>query len=241
MKKIKHDRWPSCTTTDQEYCYNKDGQVILCTGTGQDASFPKTQEWATASRFSIKDQVTKDRFTQAIWSRDANPFGFPQTWHEALETVATMREQRIHGYADWQLPSRDLLFSLISHQHVNPAVAATHSFENIFNGYYWTRDSCCRLSDQAWYIHMGGGRIHKGMKHGSYLVWPVCPGPDQTRDGAWGERLNPFAVDADSVYDKRTGLTWLVDANPIGRPLSWEAALAVIRTFNNDHVGVKPG
>ena len=186
-------------------------------------------------------RVIKDRFTQAIWSRDANPVGFPQTWHEALGTVATMREQRMHGYGNWQLPSRDLLFSLISHQHVNPAVAARPSFENIFNGFYWTRDSCCRFPDQAWYIHMGGGRIHRGMKHGSYLVWPVCPGPAQTHDAAGDDMLDRFRVAMDSVYDQHTGLTWLLDANPIGHRLSWEAAFKAVKTLNGGKVGVKQG
>lgn len=30
----------------------------------------------------------------------------------------------------------------------------------------WTGDACRRLSDQAWHAHMGGGRIHRGMKYG---------------------------------------------------------------------------
>jgi hypothetical protein len=30
--------------------------------------------------------------------------------------------------------------------------------------------SCARLPNQAWYIHLGGARVFKGMKHGSYMV-----------------------------------------------------------------------
>jgi len=143
------------------------------TGTGQDGATAKTRDGPLERRFVGDEHVVEDRFTGAIWTRNANPFDFPRTWRESLGIVATMREQEMHGHGDWQLPSLDLLFTLISHQYVNPAVPAKHSFENIFNGYYWTGDSCCRLPDQAWYIHMGGGRIHRGMKHGSYLIWPV--------------------------------------------------------------------
>jgi hypothetical protein len=151
-----------------------------------------------------------------------------------------MREQQMHGQADWQLPSRDLLFSLVSHQVVNPAVTSPHPFENIFNGYYWTGDGCRRLPDQAWYIHMGGGRIQRGMKHGSYLIWPVCPGRDRTQAGAAKRMGARFAVDGDSVHDRRTGLTWLRDANPLDRRRSWEAALAAVNAINDDLVGSQP-
>jgi len=48
-----------------------------------------------------------------------------------------------------------------------------HPFTNIFTGYYWTSSSCARLPNQAWYIHLGGARVFKGMKYGSYMVWPV--------------------------------------------------------------------
>jgi hypothetical protein len=226
--------------TDQVVCYDQDGRVVDCEGTGQDAAISKMHAKPLEGRFVSKTHVVEDRLTGAIWTRNANPFGFPQEWRESQRTVAKMCEQQMHGYSDWQLPSRDLLFSLISHQYVNPALAAKHPFENIFNGFYWTKDSSSRLPDQAWYIHMGGGRIHRGMKHGSYLIWPVCPGPGRTQDAAWKNMRDHFSIVADSVYDKRTGLNWLLDANPIGRPLSWEAALSAIKVFNAEHTGFEP-
>jgi hypothetical protein len=217
--------------TDQVRCYTQDGQPIDCSGTGQDASVGKVNPRMGEQRFSPKNRVVEDRLTGAIWTRDANPDGFPQTWHEALAAVAKMRDRRAHGYGDWQLPSRDLLFSLISHQHINPAIGENHPFENIFTGYYWTRDSCCRLPDQAWYVHLGGGRVHRGMKQGSYLLWPVCPGASvqERNKHSHGDR---FLIDGDGVYDRKTGLTWSRNANPVGRRLNWQDALSAVKTLS---------
>jgi hypothetical protein len=79
------------------------------------------------------------------------------------------------------------------------------------------------------------------MKHGSYLVWPVCPGPAQTQDAARDDPLARFTVDKDSVYDRHTGLNWLLNANPIGHRLNWEAAFGAIKTFNGGKDGVQQG
>lgn len=224
---MRHER----LETDQVHCYTQNGRRIGCGGTGQDASMRKMHQHMRDQRFLPKTHVVEDRLTGAVWTRDANPDGFPQTWHEALATVAKMRDQRAHGFGDWQLPSRELLFSLISHQHINPAIEENHPFENVFNGYYWTRDSCCRLPDQAWYVHLGGGRVHRGMKQGSYLLWPVCPG----RKGQHlGEQTNGdrFVADGNCVYDRETKLTWTRSANPLGRPLNWQSALSAVKTLS---------
>ena len=56
---------------------------------------------------------------------------------------------------------------------INPSLPTGAPFENVFAGYYWTATTCSRFKNQAWYIHLGGGRIYRGMKYGSYMVWPV--------------------------------------------------------------------
>jgi hypothetical protein len=225
--------------TDQVACYAEDGRMMACNGTGQDAATAKTQDGLTRQRFSAGSHVVEDRVTGAIWTRDANPFEFPRTWHEALAAVAEMRDRRKHGLGGWRLPSRDLLFSILSHQRVHPAIVGDHPFTNIFDGYYWTQDSSCRLPDQAWYVHLGGGRIHRGMKHGSYLVWPVCLMElSLPVDGR--SPLNPFGVSDETVQDHRTGLTWTRDANPFNRRLTWEAALAAVDALNASSLADRP-
>jgi hypothetical protein len=79
-----------------------------------------------------------------------------------------------------------------------------HPFDNVFTGYCWTADSCCRLPDQAWYVHLGGGRVHRGMKHGSCLVWPVSPGNQKPVDPGTSGEARFTIVDDASVHDAHT-------------------------------------
>lgn len=216
--------------TDQVHCYDEKGQPIACEGTGQDASYGKTAPMQGGERFRVQAGVVRDTLTGAVWSKDANVAEFPLSWDEARQWVAEMQSEQAHGYANWQLPSRRLLFSLISHQHINPSLPSNHPFDNVFTGYYWSADRCLRLPNQAWYVHLGGGRVHRGMKHGSYLVWPVSPGhPSEAADRFPGERL---AGGMEGVHDHHTGLTWSKNADPVGRPLSWPEALSAVQAFN---------
>ncbi len=217
--------------TDQIECYAEDGSLVSCRGSGQDAGYAKTIQHPSRSRFKVMGDVVKDTLTRALWYRDANPAEFPLSWNEAREFVAALPVSQETGYGGWQLPSRRLLFSLLSHQRINPALPGGHPFENVFDGYYWTKDGSSRLPGQAWYVHLGGGRVHRGMKHGSYMVWPVSsPVADPAGGGPCG--ADRFTVNEGAVFDACTGLTWSRDADPAGRPLAWEEALSAIRAYN---------
>ncbi len=222
--------------TDQTQCYDEDGQSIACQGTGQDASHDKLDRLHSARRFQVGEYTVVDELSGAVWSRNANPAEFPLSWDEARQVVADMRLNRVHRIDDWQLPSRRLLFTLISHQHINPALALNHPFQDVFTGYYWTADTCRRLPDQAWYVHLGGGRVHRGMKHGSYLVWPVSPGRQAWANTGQSGGFGLMSNDA-GVTDHRTALVWSRDADPVGRETTWPEALAAIEDFNHSGLG----
>jgi hypothetical protein len=74
----------------------------------------------------VLNRAVTDELTGTVWHRDANPAEFPLTWNEAQAYVADMRAHHAHGYTGWQLPSRGLLFSPVSHQHINPALPNDH-------------------------------------------------------------------------------------------------------------------
>ncbi len=217
--------------TDQIDCYDPHGRRLPCEGSGQDAAYSKTRLALADDRFQVMGAVVRDGFSGAIWSKDANPAEFPLSWEEAWRFVAAMRAKQAHGYNGWQLPSRDLLFSLISHQHINPALIANHPFENVFTGYYWNGDTCRRLPDQAWYVHLGGGRVHRGMKHGSYMVWPVSLESDTTAQPPEPPEQY-FSLRDSTVHDARTGLIWSRDADPAGNHHTWQEALTLVHTLN---------
>lgn len=220
--------------TDQIHCYAEDGRSINCENSGQDATQGKKSLFH--SRFEASDHLVRDNLTGAIWTRDANLSEFPLTWNEALSFVDDMRARQAHGHAHWQLPSRQFLFSLLSHQNINPTLPNNHLFDNVFPGYYWTCDSCRRLPDQAWYVHLGGGRVHRGMKHGSYMVWPMSPGPQKAVNPDREEKAR-FKADDACVHDAYTGLAWSIDANPAKHLFSWQEALSATHDFNHKKLG----
>jgi hypothetical protein len=219
--------------TDQTLCYGPDGRLIPCANAGQDASFKNNAPLPTSQRFHPQGQIVRDTLTGAVWSRNANLPEFPLTWSEAQTFVESMRARHVYERDDWQLPSRGLLFSLISHQEINPTLAEGHPFQNVFSGYYWTADTCHRLPNQAWYVHLGGGRVHRGMKHGSYMVWPVSVHDIGTAvDTITG--TDRFNIDGLCVHDPVTGLTWSRNADTADGPLDWQQAIDMVAQMNTN-------
>ena len=214
-------------------------------------------------RFSKHEETVVDHLTGLMWSKNAAPTEFPLTWWEALTYMDDMNSRQAYGYTDWRLPNRKELFSLVSHAKKNPSLPEGHPFINVFSGYYWTSTTCSRLPRQAWYVHLGGARVFKGMKHGSYMVWPVrngCEGlvalPRSGQQQCYDEIGNvipcrhlsqdgalqigsiwpePRFVERDQAFvDKLTGLTWSPKASCTPETVDWVSALETIQTMNAD-------
>jgi len=227
---------PGVIKTDQIRCYDSGGRSMYCAGSGQDGELRVGVKWPTP-RFEQRGGLIIDRLSRLMWPQDAGLSEFPQTWHEALDFVANLNREAACGCRNWHLPSRRELFSLVSHDCVNPALPAGAPFENVFAGYFWTATTCSRLKDQAWYIHLGGGRVQRGMKHGSYMVWPVCrcvkdgvplsDAPSKSR--RHGSR---YVIDNGTVYDQSSGLGWAKMDARSSDPLNWTGALDFIRRMN---------
>ena len=115
-------------------------------------------------RFQLVNETVIDHQTGLMWTKNASLFGFPMNWGEALQTIKDLNESSFYSYQNWKIPNRKELFSLLSHDTVNPSLPIGHPFSNVFSGYYWTSSTCARLPNQAWYVHLGGARVFKGMK-----------------------------------------------------------------------------
>jgi hypothetical protein len=219
--------------TDQVKCYDSSGREISCRHSGQDAAGPKTPgvNVAGPDRFRIHKDAVEDRLTGLIWARQANPAGFPLTWMEALDFVAQHSETLNPVADDWRLPTRRELFTLLSHQQVNPALPAGHPFEGVFNGYYWTQTACARLPDQVWYVHLGGGKVYRGMQHGAYMVWPVA---GQLTDPVGGP--GRITIQGDTFIERTTGRRWFAAGDLSGLARNWEEALDAVRELNRQRV-----
>jgi len=215
------------------------------------------------NRFLKQNEVVSDTQTGLIWTINASISDFPMTWNEALTFIKELNHSELYGYSDWKLPNRKELISLMSYKTINPSLPPSHTFINIFTGYYWTSTSCARLPEQAWYIHLGGARVFKGMKHNSYMAWPVriadnydtkifqtgqrnCFGEngdiidcDNTgQDGEFQSGLfcnNPrFLENVNFVYDNATDLTWLKNANFNNDIMDWNAAFDLVEKINRE-------
>jgi hypothetical protein len=215
-------------------------------------------------RFLSKNETVIDGQTGLMWIKNASFFDFPLSWGEALHAIKELNNSGLYGYDNWKLPNRKELFSLVSHDAINPSLPVGHPFTNVFDGYYWTSSTCTRLPDQAWYIHLGGARVFKGMKHGSYMVWPVRTVENQNKsklfqtgqkkcfdesgmiidchdtgqDGEMQAGLKftkaRFTKGKQTIYDNGTGLTWLQDANVSRDMMDWNTAFDLISRMNSE-------
>lgn len=217
------------TFTDQTTCYDAAGRSIDCIGSGHDGDGKKPDVLSEKNRFRVIHNTVTDQWTGIIWHQHADLSEFPLTWHEALAFVEQMNRPGGTASNKWRLPSRRELFSLISHQNINPALPTGHPFLDAFNGYYWTSTECARVPDQAWYIHLGGGKVYRGMKHASYMVWPVS-GPALEPD----LRSERFLRADNQVHDKATGRFWYVGEKLPSVAVSWEEAILAVNRLNEN-------
>lgn len=72
-----------------------------------------------------------------VWHHNANLAELPLTWKKAFDFVQEVNDSETSNLINWRLPTRSELFSLVSHQNINPCLPGRHPFENLCNGYYW--------------------------------------------------------------------------------------------------------
>jgi hypothetical protein len=220
--------------TDQNRCFDERGRPVSCSGTGQEAETRPGAPWPEP-RFSAAADGALDRLTGLFWMLDAGEEALPMSWAEAGAYIEGLNARKAAGRSDWRLPGRRELFSLVSHDRINPSLPSGHPFAGVFPGYYWSATTCAAAASQAWYVHMGGARVYKGMKHGSYMVWPVAGTPysPYRRQPAGGR----FRCGADGILDRATGRTWARDPGLGTGALSWSGALAAVAEMNRRRWG----
>ncbi|MBI5591292.1 MAG: DUF1566 domain-containing protein [Deltaproteobacteria bacterium] len=213
--------------TDQTGCFDESGRAINCHNSGQDGAVKQDRRIEGPDRFRVTGDIVQDNLTGLFWHINANLPEFPLTWKEAFEFIQEMNTFRLSGINEWRLPARKELFSLVSHQFVNPSLPKSHPFINVFNGYYWTRTESARLLNQAWYVHLGGGKVYRGMKHGSYMVWAVS---GQFADHHFME--NRFIAHGDSLYDRITCRYWYAGDKLNDGAITWKDAIRAVEKLN---------
>jgi hypothetical protein len=241
--------FPFILSTGQHLCFDTFGQSVDCTGTGQDGEFRSGLPWPKPRFDLLNDSLVLDRLTGLVWPRVASLGDFPMSWTEALAAMKLMNKENAFGHADWRLPNRRELSSLVSYSHHRPALPAGHPF-TVSQTWYWTSTTAVIAPDCAWRVHLEGGRMFYGDKTRDAMVWPVrgesmlLPQTGQQRcwdatgslidctaTGQDGDLRNGvpwpesrFSMEEDGVRDLLTGLLWTRSTDHLGI-CSWEEAL----------------
>ncbi len=188
-------------------------------GDGDDGELEAGAEWPSPRFTDHADGTVTDNLTGLMWTQDAHGPG-PSScmtdtllrqlaWYENSENPGLPNVQAYLlclnaipylGHADWRLPNRHEMRSLVDFSRSSPALPAGHPFSNVQLSYYWTAsdyfDDSQMFSDWAWYLHFGSGLCGGDNKLTSHHVWPV-------RDGYVGASSSTLS-DPDPVSS-----TWL--------------------------------
>ncbi len=167
--------------TGQTHCYDSTGAILACTGTGQDGDTLKGAIWPKLRFTDVTNGSIRDNLTGLIWSKDANAPGptacTPATtknWQASLDYVKCLNTNIYLGFADWRLPNRIELSSLVDHAQLNQATwLAGLGFTNVQAVYYWSASTSADSPSDAWGVDMGDGDIDGDNKTYSQFVWPV--------------------------------------------------------------------
>ncbi len=239
--------------TGQTECFDRFGRKRDCPGSGEDAELGLGLTWPDPRLSIIDPNLVLDRLTGLYWTLSANPYEFPMSWPEALESVQGLNHKSYLGFTDWRLPNKRELRSLIDHGTSRPSLPLSNPFQDVVQTWYWTSTTSAMYPSYAWYVHLQGGRTFWGKKDRDYLVWPVrgksqvlpwtgevkcfdlkgqamdCSGSGadgEVRAGtAWPKQR--FESVKDGILDRLTGLVWTKQAS-IGEALTWSRALNII-------------
>ena len=186
--------------TGQTQCWDANGNLILCDGTGQDGDI-QAGVGAPAARFSDRRNGTvRDNLTGLIWLQDASCDTFGPngdgtgTWQQALDAANTLASGRCglsdgSRAGDWRVPNVKELQSLIDFGFSFPPLsnaagtgqctATDCAFSGVQSDNYWSSTTLLDVPGRAWIVDLGFGSTPLlGLKviDTFFLVWPVRGG-----------------------------------------------------------------
>ncbi|MFQ5454774.1 MAG: DUF1566 domain-containing protein [Nitrospirota bacterium] len=161
--------------TGQNRCYDIEGEVIPCEGTGQDGDLQAGALWPVP-RFTvgkgIEAECVLDNLTGLMWVK--SPDTTPITWSDALSRSL---ELSLCGYTDWRLPNVNELESLLNAEEFDTSEWLNKSgFRDVQPDSYWSSTTHASETDSAWVVHMFDGYIHPDGKIFDYYLLPVRSG-----------------------------------------------------------------
>src|SRR5213593_3490672 len=199
--------------TGQTTCWDSNGNVIPCAGTGEDGDL---REGAPLAYVDNGDGTVTDVTTGLMWEKlshdgtvhdDHNTY----TWANAISGhVATLNRTNFARHNDWRLPNVRELLSIVTYQNLLPTVAP--AFDNhcssgcsvtscscTFSGDTWTSTSEADSPWNTWFVDFQDGQVGAGLEHGTGPVRAVrdgsggCPLPATGQTTCWDSSGNAIS------------------------------------------------
>ncbi|HDH11381.1 MAG TPA: DUF1566 domain-containing protein [Nitrospirae bacterium] len=170
--------------TGQTTCYNAEGNVIDCVGTGQDGEIKAGTAWPNPRFADNGDGTVTDNLTGLMWLKDGNCFG-KKKWQDALNAITVLNSNPESyncstynaAYTDWHLPNVNELESLVNAGEKNVAEWLNQQgFINVQSSYfYWSSTTIVHHSRfmRAWIVDMFDGHMSENEKTSEEFVWGV--------------------------------------------------------------------
>lgn len=149
----------------------------------------------------IAQGVVLDAVTQLHWQRVASDSAL--SWQDATEYCAALS---LDG-GGFRLPSRIELLSLVDVTQAAVMIDAV-AFPDTPADAYWSASRAAQASDQRWAVAFGF-TTHLVFQEAATVAHRVrCVRSQHVDQGAPGGTRPDFMVQADTVHDMSTGLTW---------------------------------
>jgi hypothetical protein len=173
--------------TGQTDCYDSDGNIIDCAGTGQDGEYQYGIPWPEPRFTDNLDGTVTDNLTGLIWLKNAS-CGGTKTWADALtfanslydgwtgdgsEGDCGLSDGSLAG--DWHLPNANELHSISDYGNY-PAWPSENPFIGLHTQWYHSSTTVRTGPTAAMGVEMFGGVLSYNSKDSLSYVWPVRGG-----------------------------------------------------------------
>ncbi len=146
--------WPAPPLmTEMTICSDTHGNIISCTGSGQDGEYQMGPPPPVPRFTDNGDGTVEDNWTSLIWTKDADMTGdIRVSWQESLDMC---NDLSLGGQNDWRLPNLKELRSLSNFGYSFPALTPGHPFTDVQHTIYWSSNT--KPDDHASAIHVNMG------------------------------------------------------------------------------------
>jgi uncharacterized protein DUF1566 len=138
--------------------------------------------------FMLLEQTAIDQGTGLVWTKSANPAGKPLHWRgddNVYAFILKLNNETYAGYADWRVPTREEMSSLIAYAKSLGYDSARYEtwpyqklrqlgFSDVRDYDYWTATR--NSPEELWIADLASGRIEPKPDAKPYYLWPVRGG-----------------------------------------------------------------